>query len=341
MGCHAELTITAAENIAVMTVKVDGMGDRWCSHSLLYDPVSPSGCRGRWYLHNVIRLRDAVVVLCDILDGRFSGVNDDGGAVDGPEDCVAICCHWPESDGKVLGLGGKCRAGHILCDFRGSDRISTEGEGIGWSSRSGISHRLTLICEYGASLESGPRLAKAIGVGTEPVVSSCLIGGNDYVVTLADTKLKMSGVVWDDGDEVVCDDLERMAIKVHSHAGIDCGIHKSQTVPFTRLNRHSIISTAPCRVLGSAVDQDVVRCWRAQPSLPVLECYRSGLKCGLVEPVGDWHDPKVLVIVRGSRAVHDDRSDHSVSILMGEVRVIPGRAIFSCLELVRLEITRC
>ena len=45
MRCHAELAVTAAKDIAVVAVKMDRVGDGWCAYSLLYDPVSPSGCR--------------------------------------------------------------------------------------------------------------------------------------------------------------------------------------------------------------------------------------------------------------------------------------------------------
>ena len=60
-----------------------------------------------------------------------------------------------------------------------------------------------------------------------------------------------------------------------------------------------------------AVDQAVIRCWRAQRV--------QKIRGGFVEPVGQQHGPKVNVPVFGRGTVDYDGADDPVGILEGEV----------------------
>jgi hypothetical protein len=336
---HTKRASTLTQDICIMAVKVNRVRDGRRTSGLLNDPIRPRRRRGRRNLHDIVRC-GRIGILRHDFESRVPGVNDHGRAVDGPENEVVLHGDGTESYGKRLGLRSEGGAGHCLYDFGGCDGIDA---GSGWvrgCEACWICERCALVGKDGKTTLVGTRLAYAVGVGAEPVIACSLVCSKDNIVALTNADGEVRSGVWIDGHKVGGNDLERVTVEVDSQACVDRGVDQAKPIFLAALDCHFVVCARSTCALGSAVDQDIVRWWWPATGLAVDECLTSCLENCLVVPIAHRHDAKIHVVVGGSWSVDLHRTDDAITVLMGEMTVIPCGAVLGGLELIGLDVAR-
>lgn len=170
-------------------------------------------------------------------------------------------------------------------------------------------------------------------VYTKPIVAGILVCLEDNVVSLANIDLQISGLVGLDRHKVCFDDSEWMTVQRDVEEVVHGRVDEAKAVFFASLNADSLILAITSTVDHCSVHQDGVwwRWWTRCVHHTIQQLIDR-----LVIPVGQRKHSEVLVIVCGSWSINHDRTDNTLAVLCGVVRMIPSSAILSCSECVRL-----
>ena len=151
--------------------------------------------------------------------------------------------------------------------------------------------------------------------------------------------MKIISIVRNHGNKVVGNDLESVAIKVHTEGCINSGVDNAQAMFLPGSEGDFIVSPTALGILVRAVDQDIVTSrWCATQA--TIESTGTGLECCDIIPILEGISAKVDVVIGGCRAVNLYRSNDAISVLIGKVRVVPRRSVFRSLKLINLAVAR-
>ena len=132
--------------------------------------------------------------------------------------------------------------------FRAIVRLKVGACGRSACGHTGVSPNRTTDMGVGAK-------AARLRLGTEPVVASCLVGVDDDVVTLADSKQEPFGREGVDGDEICRHDGHDMVVQRDADVRVDAAVDEAEAILFACGDSHLVGSSLPVG-LPSSVDDD-------------------------------------------------------------------------------------
>jgi len=323
---------------------MDGMGWWWCTSEdqVLNYPVDPLTLEGK--LDQVLSARESVVIVHDILEDRLAPVDIHRGGVDTPDDDVTLSVDVRIAGNGLdtLGNTGKTETDREKVDLSeevgdvtnsvghpGDERSrSVTVTAVGVSRLSGRgSNLLSLVSHDGVTrtLVEG-EAASGLGFSTEPVVTGGLVGIDNNFVSLTDVdqdRVHEDGL---GGDEVGSDNLKLMSVNGYTDSVVDRHVDETEKVLLALLDlKVEVLARGTGRVHVGTVDQDVVgsRSGSRRPGVKTSEDSLIGVLGRHVEPILKRQWAQVYVPVVRGRTVNDDRTDESITILSGMVRVVP------------------
>lgn len=176
--------------------------------------------------------------------------------------------------------------------------------------------------------------AGGLNCSAEPVVISRGVGLDNYIVTLADTNAEEVRCEGSDGDKVSRNDCQAVAIERDTEVGIGRSVDETELVLLAVLKGGELkaLSAADAGGVSAAgtvknicpVDETVLGSWGTAGlrDVPFRE------SCGVV-PVSERHGTEVHIVVGGGGPINNDGAGDTLSVLKGEVRVIPGGTVLS------------
>lgn len=333
---------TSSKDEEVVTVEMDRVRWRRDVRKLLDDPVVPLA---------LVRDVDEVDVGWvagvsgeQVRQSRVVPGNVNGRRVERPTDDVLAVANDGINRGdtnvEVVDLASKWSAGNSLRPVR-HERTRLDAY-IGLSERSACWCRLRdrAVGPDGATVKVVTAQAVSRGISAEPVAASGLVGINDHVVSLTDGEEKPLSCEGLDRNKIGGHDSERVVVERDTDEVVYSGVHKSQAVLLAGGDGDLVVGSATVGILVGAVDQNVVGVWWSASGLKVGSRLRKDLEGGLVVPLVDDVRAKVNIVVGRSRAVENHSSHYTITVLSGEVRVVPRGSELSDLEVVCPGITR-
>lgn len=312
---------------------MDWVGNRWETRRLLDQPVVPSTFRDG--VNETVAAWVVCVLVEQVGHGGHAPVDVQAGLVECPDNDHITT--WGDLSTCEVNVQGRShlgevaawnRLGPVWIDVGGLSAVRDSCEGGAdrvRSSNTGVRPDCAAVPVVGA-------LASSVDLSTEPVVGSGLVSVDDNIVTLADTNgepLSREGLR---GNVVRADDLHRMVVERDLDVVVDGHIDQSKEVLLALGDGDVVVLSTTLCVLVGAVDQDVVSRWRAVLALKVDERVGGNLESSLVVPIRELVDTKIDVIVGRSRSVEEHRANNTVTVLVGEVRVVPRSTELSGLE---------
>lgn len=300
---------------------------------VILDEPEVVGVGGIVNVNAIVLGRESVGAVHDIVKSRLGPVNVNGLVVNLPENALSGV------EGEVELGWGRAWAGNRDANDRSETSGVSAASGKAERGRGRVAAWSALVAEDGSlslsvvELLVGTIAQPATSTNAEPVVANSLVGVDDHVVALANTEDKLSGREWLNGDEVARDNSERVVVKRDMKVFIDASVNETEKVLLARGEGGLGVAALPV-VDSGAIDKDRLRSRRS------LRLGSEDLEDGLMEPVGKRKCTKVDVPVGRGGTVDNDGAHGAVAILHGVVAVVPGRAVFSRLEGVRLGLAR-
>jgi len=331
-----------------VSVKVDGMREVDGAHVLdyQYGPFGAGRGGGAADWDDVVRSGEDGFVVEDVHHGGLLPVEDEARGVDGPlEDGAGGEAEIFKDEvgggdvGDVEGKVGDCGGEGLVKAVSGG---GDGGVGGGGGGRGGVIP--DDACDGG---DVGIGRAAVDPAAAEPVFGEGGGGGfgfNDDVVALPDGDLDAVGGIVPDGDEVVGDDGEAVAVDAELKDAVDGDVDEAEEIFLAGLEDHFELLAA-ANALGvsgagavegvGAVDQAALK-GRGTAKLrdvPSVESFD-------MRPVLEEESTEVLVVVPVCWAVEYYATEEALRVLQTEVAVVPRRAILRGPEFICHAFTR-
>lgn len=242
MIINVELAIAFAQNIRIVTMEMDGVGQTRSTNRLLDDPVGPGSTIRN--IDQVVVLGVVALALSHVLECGLSRINDHARSVDSPEHnrlVVGGDGAVVESNGQMLRLDGERFLGDVLRDLWHCLRIFACSRLTTESRRVRICDSYTIVREDSSTNSGVKAHTRCMGLCTEPVVAGCLVGGEYDIVALSDANENPVCIVRYDRHEVVSNDSEGMTIKRNANRSVDGWVYKAKTVFLATLDLHFVV----------------------------------------------------------------------------------------------------
>lgn len=124
---------------------------------------------------------------------------------------------------------------------------------------------------------------------------------------------------------------EVVVVDRHVEVVVDTSVDEPQAMLFALLERSDMV-LATRRALHHTIDQGSI--WNRWTCYTVKRAHVEG-ESGIVEPIGQCHWAQISVVVRRGWPVDDDSAHDSISVLRGEVRVVPRNQSVECSQISR------
>jgi len=256
---------------------MDWVGWWWCTREdqVLNDPVGPLALKGK--LDQVLSAREGVVLVHDVLKDRLAPVDIHGGGVDTPDNNIAVSVgvrvagnsldtlgdtRKTETNGECLDLSEEVGSvtncvGYPWDERGGAVAVTAVGVG-GLGDRCG--NLLSLVGHDGeTSTVVEGETARRLGLSTEPVVASSLVGVDDDFVSLTDVDQDRFHDDRLGGNEVGSDDLKLMTVNGDTDGVVNRHVDQAEKMLLSRLDLEvEVLARGTGRVHVGTVDQDVV-----------------------------------------------------------------------------------
>lgn len=292
-----------------MAVQVDGVRDAKARVVLddEHDPLRRAVRLGFVDRDDVVVQREASVAVNDLQQGGALPVQREVAAVEGPLEPGTT-----RGEVELLEGGGR-QVGHVQGEMRDEalQGLVAAGLGGGDGRAGGWVRGAVGVVAHDARDVVGVAVgaASADPLRAEPVVVGGGVGFHDDIVPLAYGHGESVGGVGDDGNEIVADDGQVMAIDGELEVAVRSDVDHAEAVLLAGLEDSLKLGTGAIVRVG-AVDETVLHGgWAA-----ILGRVPEGESWG-VGPVAEGEDAQVFVVVGSGRPVQDHAAVKTLSIL--------------------------